>query len=209
MTLGSDDALSLRGGCKPAEPGEVATCFTIIADNGKFRLTKTSTTKYIRLYSDTSGDDLIGKYSYTLTADGAKLTDTADTSKKYDATFEADPTSPAGVLGADIGSSTLSCVPSAGDPPKFDLFVDSTGIDVNATNSRDGTYSVDSSELLTSSLKMSLSNTVDGPLAEDVLELPLDGLAALASGSTSVDGTDTYSEQYDGTTSHYTIHCTI
>jgi len=53
-------------------------------DNGHFRLTKAGSDKFIRVYSDPAGTDLLAKFRYTLTADGATLTDVAD-SRTYTA----------------------------------------------------------------------------------------------------------------------------
>ena len=207
VTLGSSSKMTLRGGCKPPPPGQQA-CFAITSESGTFKLTKSGTTKYLRLYN--ASDDLIVKFQYTTTTTtGAKLTDTSDSSNKFTAKLVPDPSTPVGLFQTDVGTKTLACVPSFDDPKVFKFSIVAGEISVDAENSRDGTYSVDSAKISSNALKLSLSNDVDGPLAEDTIEIPTANLDALASGTTSVSGTDTYSEQYDGTTSHYTLKCTL
>jgi hypothetical protein len=210
LDLVAGNKYTLHGGCKPNPEGP--SCFAIIVDSGTYRLTKSGSSKYIRLYSDSSActtcsgsDDLLVRFQYVIESYGAKLTDTSD-GDTYKATL---PTA-AQTLQDNIGAGTLSCSDSGGDPKTFAFSVPANASDINvkATDSRGATYSVDSATLSSGNLVMSLSNDIDGPLATDKMTLSLDDLETLG-GSTAISGTDTYTEGYDGTTSHYTISCVL
>jgi hypothetical protein len=67
LTLEENGNYTLRGGCKPNPTGP--SCFAIINQQGHYRLTRSGSKKYLRLYND-----LDGKLSYRLqyTVSGAK-----------------------------------------------------------------------------------------------------------------------------------------
>jgi hypothetical protein len=62
MTLNLDGTYQLIGGCKQTGPG--LHCFAITEDNGHYKLTKSGSHKYIRLYSDPNGGELVYRFSY-------------------------------------------------------------------------------------------------------------------------------------------------
>ena len=212
LDLSAGSAYTLRGGCKPNPTGP--SCFAIVLDSGHYKLTKSGTKKYVRLYSDetacttcSGSDEFLVRFQYTLTSTGANVVDTSD-NDKYTLTLPVATAS--SVLTADLGAKTLTCADSGGDPKSFAISVSAGTIAATATDSRGANYSVDSSKITSgNNLELFVSNDVDGPLAQDILTFPVTSLATLATGSTTVNGHDYYSEQYDGTSSTYTLKCKL
>jgi hypothetical protein len=77
LTLEQNGTFTLRGGCKPGPTGP--HCFAIITDEGHYRLTRSGSKRYLRLYSDIQEGKLIYRFQYTVSgrrSEDVKLTET-------------------------------------------------------------------------------------------------------------------------------------
>jgi hypothetical protein len=86
LTLHDDKNFQLMGGCNPDGTGP--HCFAIIENDSYYRLTKSGSKHYIRLYNEIDGT-LLYRFQYTVSGDmsqNVKLTNTK-TGDKYTATL--------------------------------------------------------------------------------------------------------------------------
>ena len=90
LTLHDDNSYTLLGGCNPNAPG--IHCFAIIRHDSYYKLTKSGSKKYIRLYNEIDGS-LLYRFQYKVSGGNSQnvaLTDTK-TGDHYTATLhEAD-----------------------------------------------------------------------------------------------------------------------
>jgi hypothetical protein len=87
LTLEKNGSYKLIGGCRPGPTGP--HCFAISEDEGHYRLTKSGSSRYIRLYSDLTGE-LAYRFQYKVSgtrSEKVSLTET-HTGKHYTATLE-------------------------------------------------------------------------------------------------------------------------
>lgn len=112
-------------------------------------------------------------------------------------------------LRSHLKGGALVC--SSSKTPSFKFTANSGEIFVQAhTTGRGESYSVSHVSFSSTQLKVSLSNDVDGPLAQDLIVVELNALfVGAADRTSSFTAWDIYSEQYDGTTQKIKLTCRI
>jgi hypothetical protein len=170
---------------------------------GIFILTRSGSRRFLKLFDDPLAEHLFHKLAYVLSADGRTATFTEG---KTTFTGALEPGGPPDVLSAAIGARTLLCDDSHKDPATFSIKVVDLGIEVSATDSRGAVYSEDDATITSGKLKITLSDTKDGPHADDSLEFAVDDLDGLAGGGT-LKGTHRRIDNDLGTTQMFGLTC--
>ncbi len=109
-------------------------------------------------------------------------------------------------LQGELAGQSIQCK-AAKVNSLFEISATNGEIKVTVTEQDRGeNYTVEKYSMENGQLKIALSNDVDGPLAQDLLLLPVNAIIAKAN---SLHGLDVYSEQYDGTTQRFQLDCQI